>query len=243
MKTAIMQPYFFPYIGYWQLIHASDVFLILDDVHYIKRGWISRNRILCDGEEQFIINPVSHASQNALIQELEFINNPVQISDMEKTIAYAYRDAPCLPQMMELVHSVLWNPQNNIADYLEFQIRQVCRFLGIDTKILRSSQYRDSRHPAAEAGIIALSKTFSADEYINPIGGLSLYHKDAFEEAGMELRFLQTDFQALQRMTGHNYMDFSIVHLIANYPAEQIRAMLDCYDLIEGQYRDQGLLQ
>ncbi|MBQ6591728.1 MAG: WbqC family protein [Solobacterium sp.] len=234
MKIAIMQPYFFPYIGYWQLIHASDVFLILDDVHYIKRGWINRNRILYDGKELFITNPVSHVSQNAMIMELDFVNDSEQIADMEKTIAQAYRNTPYLEQTMELVHAVLWNPHKNIADYLEYQIRVICRYLGIETTILRSSAFRGSKHPTAEAGIIALTKTFHADHYINPIGGLSLYHRAAFEEAGMEISFLQTDFEALRQMSGRNQMDLSIIDLLTHYPPEMIRKMLECFDLIRG---------
>ncbi len=232
MKIAIMQPYFFPYIGYWQLIHAVDVFLILDDVHYIKQGWINRNRILCDGRELYITNPVSHISQNLLIQELNFINDPKQIDDMEKTVAYAYRNAPYLDQALSQIHPVLWNPQKNIADYLEYQIRHICRYLGIETTILRSSHFRDSDHPAAEAGIIALAQSFSADHYINPIGGITLYHKARFEEAGMLLSFLKTDFDSLRRMSGCERMDLSIIDLLANYPLDLIRQMLDSCDLI-----------
>jgi len=232
MKIAIMQPYFFPYIAYWQLIKASDLYLIFDDVQYIKKGWINRNRILCDGKEKYIINPISHVSQNKLINQLEFVNDPKQLLDMEKTIAYAYRKSPHMDWALELVHSVLHNPQSNVADNLEYQIHLICGYLGIETKILRSSQCRGKVHPSSEEGIIDLAQSLSADCYLNPIGGTSLYHREKFNAAGLGLRFLKTDFDSICRMAHCEQMNYSIIDLIAKYPQDLLIEMMNKYELI-----------
>ena len=75
MTVAIMQPYLFPYIGYWQLIHAVDTFVIFDDVNYIKKGYINRNNILVNGQKQTFTLELMSASQNKLINDIDIGNN------------------------------------------------------------------------------------------------------------------------------------------------------------------------
>ena len=103
MKIAIMQPYFFPYLGYWQLMNIVDKFVIYDDVNYIKRGWINRNRILVEGKPFYIHVPVMKASQNKIINEMEvFVDSSLRKKEL-KTIELAYKKAPFFDSVYPLI--------------------------------------------------------------------------------------------------------------------------------------------
>jgi septum formation inhibitor-activating ATPase MinD len=120
MKVGIMQPYFFPYIGYWQLIKAVDKFVIYDDVNFIKRGWINRNKILNQGEGKFINLLVSQASQNKLINELEVLKNLIHNKKLLKTLESCYRRAPYYADVLPVIESIITQDEGNLARYLEF---------------------------------------------------------------------------------------------------------------------------
>ena len=229
MRLAIMQPYFFPYIGYWQLINAVDCFIILDDVNYIKRGWISRNRILCDGKEHYIINPVRHRSQNRQICKTDFINDSFYISNIKKTIEYAYRKAPYKNELIELTNNSMPLSINSVSEYLTYHIKVIIDYLNIDTRIEVSSKLRNKNTKKGQDGILELCKLCGCDEYVNAIGGKDLYDRDEFKKNKINLRYLKTDFDFIQRKLSISHMDYSILHLIANCSKNDIIWMLDKY--------------
>ncbi|MCR5263940.1 MAG: WbqC family protein, partial [Clostridiales bacterium] len=103
MTAAIMQPYLFPYIGYWQLINAADTFVLLDDVNYIRRGWMARNRFLCDGSVRWFHVPISKPSQNRRICDTQLHPDPVPRENIVKTLRYAYRDEPRTKNVMPMI--------------------------------------------------------------------------------------------------------------------------------------------
>ena len=229
MKTiAIMQPYFFPYIGYWQLISAVDDFIILSDVNFIKGGWIHKNRISVDNREQYLIRPVKGASQNKLIDSLAFVNDPAQDSNLLKTLDYAFRDAPCYAQIKPFIRDLLLYPEDNVADYLENQLVEVSRYLGIKTRFHRSAEFRGAIHAPGQRGIIELCKHLGAARYINLPGGRALYDQALFREEGIELLFLEADLDRIKAQFGCEHPDYSILELMARYTPAQIGEMLQC---------------
>ena len=119
MKLGIMQPYFFPYIGYWQLLNAVDEYVIFDDVNYINRGWINRNRILVNGEPQYINLQLTGASQNKLINEIEVACDPSFAKKRLRTLEQSYGKAPFYQDTMALVTDILDDPEKNLAKYLQ----------------------------------------------------------------------------------------------------------------------------
>lgn len=232
MKLAIMQPYFFPYISYWQLINAVDCFVILDDVNYIKRGWINRNRIICDEREHYIIKPVSNASQNRLICETHFVDDTHLADDLLRTICYAYRNAKYANQTNALLTEMMLDSETRVAKYLERQICKICSLLNIDTKIILASDFRTINHENGQSGILEICRYLDGNEYINPIGGINLYDKALFQNNNIELKFLKTDFAKIQKRIPLLYPDYSIIHLLMNCSLEEIQWMLGVFTLI-----------
>lgn len=227
-KTSIMQPYFLPYIGYWQMMNAVDTFMILDDVNYIRQGWIHRNRIECDGKEKSLVLPVRHVSSNVFIKDLHFVNDKQYIDDLQSTVRYAYRKAPYKNIGCALFKEIVEYPETAISLFLEHHMHVIADYLGIDTKIIKASDYRGPVHGKGINGVLELCHTLDTDVYINSIGGKHLYDKRRFEAENMELRFIRADFDAIEKISHRDHMDYSILDLIMNFSQEEIREMLNC---------------
>jgi hypothetical protein len=145
MKLAVMQPYFLPYIGYWQLIAAVDRFVVLDDVAFIHRGWIHRNRILVNGTPHLFTLPVSGASQNRLICEMERTDADVWHLNFRKTLRQSYGRAAHFDETMNLQETLLANPEPNLSRSILESMRAIASHLGINTELV-SACGRYSNH-------------------------------------------------------------------------------------------------
>lgn len=190
MKVGIMQPYLFPYIGYWQLIYAVDRFVILDDVNYIMRGYINRNSILLNGKPYKFTIPIKQASQNRLIMDTKLNFEEKEKKKFLMTISSAYKKAPFYQKVMPLIENVIMNPQDDLTDYIENSLNVLMKYLGIGTKLYRSSRIEKDNTLRAQDRIIEICKRLQTDTYINPCGGRALYNHEAFKKQGMELYFL-----------------------------------------------------
>lgn len=102
-----MQPYLFPYLGYFQLIQAVDKFILLDDVNFIKRGWVNRNRILVNGKDHLFSLPLQRASQFKKINDLKLADYPGWRNRFFKTLTHAYRQASQYEPVMKMLHQAL----------------------------------------------------------------------------------------------------------------------------------------
>jgi hypothetical protein len=190
MRVAIMQPYFLPYIGYWQLIAAVDVFVLLDDVHYINRGWIARNRIAIAGKAQWLTLPLQGASQNRLICDLDLLADDGWRARMEKTVRHAYSKAPCFEETFAPFAEMLGGAQGNLSAFLAKSIAQIASLLGVRTKIIPTSKAFPKGELRGPQRIIDICKRLGATEYVNPSGGTELYDAREFHEAEIRLYFL-----------------------------------------------------
>ena len=191
MKLGIMQPYFMPYIGYWQRIKAVDKHVIYDDVNYIKNGWMNHNRILLNGEVRYFNVPLQGASPNKLINEVGVNNNPVLQGKMLKTLEQAYKKSPYMNEAMECLHPIITNASTNLAEYLAFEIRHICNYLGIETELVMSSSLDKDNSLRAQDKVIEICKKMGADEYYNASSGEELYSRDAFAAEGLKLTFIR----------------------------------------------------
>ncbi|MGI6492811.1 MAG: WbqC family protein [Pelotomaculum sp.] len=232
MKVGIMQPYFFPYIGYWQLIKAVDKFVIYDDVNFIKRGWINRNKILNQGEGKFINLLVSQASQNKLINELEVLKNLIHNKKLLKTLESCYRRAPYYADVLPVIESIITQDEGNLARYLEFLIMRLCEYLSIDTEIILSSRINKNNDLRGQDKIIEICKILGADEYINGTGGQALYSREEFAACGIHLKFLKTDEIVYQQNTAEFVPNLSIIDVMMFNGPGKINEMLDGYELL-----------
>lgn len=233
MKVGIMQPYFMPYIGYWQLINAVDRFVILDDVNYIMRGYINRNSILLNGKPYRFSIPIEKASQNKLILETRLNFTSDKKHDFLLTVSNAYRKAPYFEDVMPLIEEVINNPQADLTAFIRYSMEKVMQYLDLHTEILLSSEIEKDQMCKGEERIIEICKKLGADIYINPCGGRKLYYRDAFEKEHMQLFFLdtQSDYivykQAQKEFTGN----LSIIDIMMFNEIEKIQGFLERYEL------------
>lgn len=200
MKIAIMQPYFMPYIGYYQLINAVDVFVVYDNIEYTKKGWINRNRILVNGKDEFITLPLKkdsdflNVNQRCLAASFEHEKQKIL-----RKIKESYRKACNFHEAFALTEEIFNFNCTNLFEFVFNSIKVVCNYLEIVTELVVSSTIKINHNLKSEEKVIAICKQLNASEYINPIGGTELYSKKTFEKNGIKLCFIKTkDFQYKQ---------------------------------------------
>ena len=189
---AIMQPYFLPYLGYFQLIAAVDKFVLLDDVNYIQRGWINRNRLLAHGAPQLFTVPLRGASQNRLICDIELLDQPVWREKLLRTLHQAYGRAPRYHAVAGMLERILHYPTTRLDAFLLNSLREVLDYLPLPTPLVATSRVYDNAALAGQQRILDICRREGATRYINPIGGRELYQHAAFAQQGVALHFLQT---------------------------------------------------
>lgn len=232
MKIGIMQPYFFPYIGYWQLINAVDKYVICDDVNYIKNGWINRNKIIINKEPRLISLQIRKVSQNKLINEVELLGDTNYNNNLLKNIEIYYKKAPYFNDVFPLIERAILQKERNIARYLEYVIRLVCNYLYIDTKLIISSKLDKNNDLRFQDRIIDICKILEADQYINAIGGLKLYSKEDFALENIHLYFLKTGEFRYQQFNDEFIPNLSIIDVMMFNSIEEIRRILTKYELV-----------
>lgn len=228
-KVAIMQPYLFPYIGYYQLVSHADCFVFLDDVNFIKGGYIARNYIRGVNSEPvgFFIG-VEKQSQNRLINDHRFV------SDCRKaaaSIAFCYTKAINYHHVMPLINDVLGSEDRNVAKLTSKSIKAVFEYLGIEKKFIFSSELGNPESLGGQDRIIDLCKRLNASEYANSIGGVELYKYEAFAKEGIHLGFIKMAASGLE-FEGQNYFNFSIIDALMNCPKEVVLEMLKLYEIV-----------
>lgn len=232
---AIMQPYFFPYIGYWQLIHAADMFVVGDSVHYIKHGWINRNRILGEGcQAQYFGIEVSHASCNRLIYEMERVVNRKQAEYLCRVLKHYYSQAPHYSETMEVIKPILLDEEPDLTRYLVKQLRAVAEYLGIKTEFRMLSEVSDHWEYRSLEIIRRTCEYFGITDYINPSGaGMSYYDKDEFCEMGINLRFLRRNENIRYKQRSDEFVpDLSIIDLMMYCSRDELHDILNCYHFL-----------
>ena len=228
MSCAVMQPYFLPYIGYWQLIDAVDTFVIFDDVNYFKKGFINRNSILLNGEPFSFTLELVKASQNKLINEIEVGNNKEKIL---KNITSAYMKAPYYNDVYPLIEKIVLNDEKNLAVYIGDSLQDVAAYLEINTRFIYSSLVSQTPGLKAQDKIIDICQNLNQKRYINAIGGQDLYSKQRFREKRIKLSFLETErFSYIQN--GEQFVPYlSIIDVLMFNSNLQIKEMLNFYTL------------
>ena len=229
MKLAIMQPYFLPYIGYWQMIKAVDTYVIYDDVNFIKGGWINRNKMLLNGKGFMFNLLLKGASPNKLINEVMVDTNQTKLL---KTINSAYTKAPFYKEVMPLTEKILTFGETNLGVFIGHSIVEISKYLNLSTRFLYSSQIEKNCSLKAQEKIIHICERLGATHYYNAIGGMELYSKVDFEKRGIELKFLKTNFVEYKQSDKEFVKWLSILDIMMFNPVEEINKMLGKYELV-----------
>lgn len=231
MKLGIMQPYFFPYLGYWQLINAVDKYVVYDDVTYIKGGWINRNNILFCSAKHLITLPLVNSSSFKNINEIAITDNRVVIGKTLKTVKTAYSKAPYYDIVMPIIEGLLLS-NSNIAMLNYNSIIEINRYLGIETEILLSSEIEKNNTLKAKDKVLHINKLLGSDLYINAIGGQKLYSREEFEAQDIKLSFLQMDCISYKQFNNEFIPNLSIIDVLMFNDVHTIRGFLNNYSLV-----------
>lgn len=220
MKIAIMQPYFMPYFSYFKLINMVDRFIILDDVNYIKKGWINRNQILVSNNAYLFTLPIISSSQNKKINELWFSDSSNWRLDFLKTIKQSYAKSPQFKIFFPLLEQIINFSNLNVSSYVGNSLELVCRYLKIETEILGTSKIFNNQALAGQARILDICKKSDCTEYFNLPGGRGLYSQEVFSENGIELKFIENNNVVYDQFCGEPIRNLSIIdYLMFNDPA------------------------
>ncbi len=191
MKIAIMQPYFCPYLGYFQLVNAVDKFVFYDDVAYIKGGWINRNKITSNGKEFLFTIPLVAASSYKLIKDTEVNWHVKDVDKLMKNIASSYKKAPYYGAVMQVLEQIISDEPATIGLLAGRSVEAFSDYLGLQTKFSYSSEGNYTKTDNRVENLINIIKAEQGDVYINPVGGMELYSKAEFSQYDVSLFFLK----------------------------------------------------
>lgn len=237
MRLAVMQPYVFPYLGYFQLIGAADRFVVFDDVHFIKRGWIHRNTLLANGQPLRFTIPLDKASQHKLINETEL--HPVEYTAWQrkflKTLQQNYGSAPFFEPVFSLVKEVLGTPGPNIATLATASLRAIASYLQLSTSLVLSSSLTYPRDTKGQDKILAICRQQRASDYLNLPGGASLYEAEPFAKYDIRLQFIQPHPVSYLQFKEPFVPNLSIIDIMMFNDLPQTQRLLQQYDLTSSE--------
>ena len=232
MKLAIMQPYFLPYIGYFQLIASVDQFIVYDNIKYTKKGWINRNRMLQNGADVMFSLPLKKDSDSLDVVQRELAAD-FSRDKLLNQFRGAYRKAPYFEESMHLIERIIRFEDNNLFAYLHYSIIQICKHLGITTDIRVSSSIAIDHTLQSQEKVLTLSQATNAKTYINAIGGVDLYSKEVFQDKGVELKFIKSRPFEYKQFDEPFVPWLSMLDVLMFNPADVIGRQLFDFDLIE----------
>lgn len=232
MKVGIMQPYFLPYIGYFQLIASVDQFIVYDKIKYTKKGWINRNRMLLNGTDALFSLPLRKASDSLDIVARELAAD-FDRAKMLSQFSHAYRRAPYFAQTIAWLEHIVEYQESNLFRYIHHSLVQTCKHLSITTEIRISSSFLIDPALKGQDKVLALCHASNADTYINAIGGTELYAREEFLAHDIELKFLHPKPFEYPQFGAAFVPWLSIVDLLMFNPLDTVRKRIASgYELV-----------
>lgn len=231
MKLGIMQPYFLPYIGYFQLLNAVDKYVIYDNIQFTKKGWINRNRILQNGKDALITIPVEKDSDYLDIRDRS-VSSAFDRKKLLNQIRESYRKSPCFNEVMPLMEEIVNYDDNNLFAYIFHSIVKICGYLKIDTDIIVSSAISIDHTLKGQEKVLAICKALNATDYYNAIGGQELYNADDFRKDNINLHFVSSNPVKYMQFANEFVPWLSILDVMMFNPVDKIQTMLGEYKLV-----------
>lgn len=229
MTIGIMQPYFMPYIGYFQLMKAVDKYIIYDDVNYIKGGWVSRNYLLINGEKKMFTITLKEASPNKLFNEIEIKDD---FKKLMKTLQLNYSKSVNFKEAMVLMERIISFPNKQLSQFIANSFQEILNYLSIDTELILSSNIYKNNTLKGQEKVLNICNILGANTYYNAVGGQELYSKEKFKENGIMLNFIETMIQPYPQPHTRSFVpSLSMIDVLMNNSKEEINALLDSFIL------------
>ena len=233
MKLAVMQPYVFPYLGYFQLIDSVDIFVFYDDVNFMKRSFINRNNILVNGQSKLFTIKLSKVSQNKLINETELLDQNSPLNDLLVSLKQNYKKAPYFKEVIGIVSQLNEEKHRSISDLSIKSVVLISNYLKIKTKFqLSSTSHSESKALSKSDRLVAINKKCGTNDYINAIGGLNLYNKTEFKKEGINLNFIESELKPYVQFENESIIGLSILDVLMFNSKDEIIKMIKNYKLI-----------
>ena len=215
MKLAIMQPYFLPYIGYFQLLNNVDSFVIYDNIQFTKKGWINRNRILLNGNDQLFSLPLKKNSDYLNVDQ-RFLAESFNTEALKilRKIENSYRKAPNFKEVYPLIKQIFTYKEENLFMFILNSIKEINNYLGINTEIIVSSGIDIDHSLTSSDKVLAICENLKGTNYINPVGGKDLYNKTNFEKNGIALQFLKSELNTYPQFDNKFISGLSILDVL-----------------------------
>lgn len=234
--VAMMQPYLFPYLGYFQLIAISDVFVLGDDLQYVKGSWMNRNRVLVNGQPKLITFPLKKGHQAESVNQRWLCDDFEREADaLLRMLERCYAKAPQREQVLPLLRDILHYPERNLALFTENSIRRLCAYLDIETPIHCGSSLGLPARMEMQDRVIQICHRMDGELYLNPIGGLELYCPARFRADGLLLRFLRMDDITYAQFKHPFVPSLSIIDVLMFNSRDEIKELLQRFRVVEGQ--------
>ena len=228
-----MQPYLFPYIGYFQLINSVDEFVIYDNIQYTKKGWINRNRILVDNKYQLFTIPLQKDSDYLNIIDRKIAGSWVE--DRKKLVNVlksSYSKAPYFKEAFELIQECLLCDKNNLFEFILNSLNKINLYLEINTPIILSSTINIDHNLKSQNKVLSICEAQKATTYVNAIGGTELYNKEIFKLKNINLNFIKSEKIEYNQFNGNFISWLSIIDVMMFNSKDKIKEYLNSYTLI-----------
>ncbi len=228
MKLGIMQPYFLPYIGYFQLIKTVDIFVIYDNIKYTKKGWINRNRILINGKGMYITLPLKKDSDSLNVDQ-RYLSNTFSVEKRKllRQVEANYRKAPYFSDVIELFRSILDYCNPNLFYFVLNSLKLVCEYINVHKEFVVSSTLPVDHTLKGEDKVLAICKEMKANSYVNPEGGVKLYSRKRFIENDINLCFLSANPISYPQFNSIFVPNMSILDVLMFNSREKITYFLE----------------
>lgn len=232
MKVAIKQPYFMPYLGYFQLVKHVDTYVFYDDVNYYKGGYINRNNVLVNNCANLIILPVKNSSRNMLINEVEILREDKLYKNALKTIYMAYKKAPYFDFVYPMIERIFNSDAIFVSEFAQLSIIEVAGYLNFKTKFIVSSEhFSHNRGIEKEQRLIDICKEMKAKTYVCDVGGKEIYRRENFLKEGIDMYFFEPQLSAYDQFNNNFVPALSIIDVLMFNSIEKVNAMLDKFEL------------
>ena len=236
MKLGIMQPYYFPYIGYFQLIHAVDRYVFLDTTQYVRRGWMNRNRIINIKEgTTYITVPVEKSPQGTAINDMRIDNSKDWKNTTISQLNEVYKKrAPYFSEVIDLVRRTLDSSNDSLSELNIQSISCVFEYLEMpfEFDVFSKMDLDIPNDCKGDEWTFHITNRMGYETYINPPGGRSFYDTEKFNAVGIDLKFIQPNLSIYNQEIGRFESGLSILDVLMFNSVPDVRTMLSDYKIL-----------
>lgn len=235
MKLGIMQPYFFPYLGYFCLIKHVDLFILLDEVQFIRHGWIERNRIMHPSDGWLYIRvPLNKHNQETKIRDIYINNTENWKQRIFAQLAHYKKIAPFYPDVTRLLEEIFSVDYYDLSHLNKASLKCVCDYLNISTpiKIFSEMELTIEKVSYPDDWALNICKALAANEYWNPPGGKSLFDIQKYRNNDVSIKFVNISLTPYFQGSKNFVEGLSIIDVLMFNSREDVIGMLDRFSLI-----------